>query len=134
MQKRRASDGSVELEAPSGVQTLYCVRTPSSHTPGGYFRWADPWRSPEVHTNSLAANFNGVERTPGTVGEVLKPLGTAFEMFPGVPHRLQVTSARLAECPTASFAPPSAPPGCQATELREVRAQWKRSGKPAAEG
>eukprot|EP00955_Chlamydomonas_euryale_P068236 360056-Chlamydomonas_euryale.AAC.19 len=70
----------------------------------------------------------------GKVEGAEPPPGTAFEMVPGVPRRWQISGTRLAECPTASSAPPSAPPGCQTTKVGGAWAQWKRSGKPAAEG
>eukprot|EP00955_Chlamydomonas_euryale_P015516 165967-Chlamydomonas_euryale.AAC.5 len=90
---------------------------------GANCHWADPRRSLEVHTN-YPPSCIGVDRTPGTVGEVLKPPGTAFEMVPGVSRRFAGSFFRTAFRTVR----------LSSTELKEAWAQWKRSGKPAAEG
>eukprot|EP00955_Chlamydomonas_euryale_P062459 358380-Chlamydomonas_euryale.AAC.7 len=86
----------------------------------GYFHQADPRRSPEVHTNSQAANFQLELTNPQD------HRGNGARRSPAL--RWQVSGARLAKCPAACTALPSATPGCLTTEPGEARAQWKRSG------
>eukprot|EP00955_Chlamydomonas_euryale_P078970 363226-Chlamydomonas_euryale.AAC.4 len=50
----------------------------------GYFQWPDPQLSTHIPRPPISINGG---RTLGSVGDVLKPPGTAFEMVPGVPWR-----------------------------------------------
>eukprot|EP00955_Chlamydomonas_euryale_P111082 366038-Chlamydomonas_euryale.AAC.4 len=51
----------------------------------------DPRRSTPIPRPPISI---GVDRTPGTVGEVLKPPETAFEMVPDAPPRASLASPR----------------------------------------